>query len=226
MYSKFFKRLFDIVISVVALGILSPVFLLVLILATLEFKGSPFFFQLRPGLNSRSFWIIKFKTLVDEEFEGQSDEQRLTLLGHWLRKTSLDELPQLFLVLRGHMSLVGPRPLLCEYLPLYSAMHSRRHNVKPGITGWAQVKGRNHLSWPEKLDLDIWYVDHLGFWTDLKILFLTAGKVVTGSGVEGREKVFVEKYRGEGECGSTPKTEDVSTKTGKRETERMPAIHA
>ncbi len=165
---------------------LSPLFAIVSIGLFLVNDGKPFFFQKRPGRNARVFSIIKFKTMNDrKDAAGNllSDIERLTSAGKFVRKTSLDEIPQLLNVLKGDMSLVGPRPLLPEYLPLYSQTQKRRHEVKPGITGWAQVNGRNAISWEEKFKLDVWYVDNMSFWLDLKILWLTVRKVIVREGI-------------------------------------------
>lgn len=174
--------------------ILIPVFMSIFLILTVIYKGTPIFRQQRPGLNEKPFVIFKFKTLSDPTHENKTEQERLTLIGNFLRKSSLDELPQLWNVFRGDMSLVGPRPLLCDYLPLYSSFHKKRHMVKPGITGWAQVNGRNLLSWEDKLDLDIWYVQNFDFKTDLHILFLTVKKVMTANGVYTTEQLFVERY--------------------------------
>ena len=164
--------------------------------------GRPIIFtQQRPGLSGKPFTIYKFRTMNDErDAQGNllPDEQRLTRFGKFLRKTSLDELPELFNVLKGDMSLVGPRPLLMEYLPLYSAEQARRHEVKPGITGWAQINGRNTLAWEDKFNLDVWYVDHLSFWLDVKILFITLLKVFKREGISQDGQATVEKFRGNG----------------------------
>lgn len=193
------KRLFDAAVAAMMLILLAPVLLLValLILARL---GAPILFrQVRPGRGGRPFTIYKFRTMREEHDaarEPPPDAQRLTPLGAALRRASLDELPQLFNVLRGDMSLVGPRPLLMEYLPLYSARQARRHEVRPGITGWAQVNGRNATSWPERFELDVWYVEHRSFGLDLKILWLTLARVFSGSGVAQPGQATMEKFRG------------------------------
>ncbi len=174
----------------------SPVFIPCLIINTFIHKGTPFFFQIRIGQHETPFYIIKLKTLIDAHHPNQTDLERLELFGYWLRKTSLDEIPQLFLVLQGKMSLVGPRPLLMEYLPLYNPQQRRRHLVKPGITGWAQVNGRNDIDWTTKFQLDNYYIDHKSYAFDIKILILTAWKVITAHGVEGKEKLFMEKFTG------------------------------
>jgi len=162
-------------------------------------QGSAWFLQPRPGLHGQRFRVIKFKTMTDAtDAQGVllPDGERLTRIGRWVRKTSIDELPQLFNVLKGEMSLVGPRPLLEEYLPLYSPDQQRRHEVKPGITGWAQVHGRNTVPWPERLAMDVWYVDHQSFWLDIKILFLTVVKVFQAEGISSGTSVTMEKFKG------------------------------
>jgi sugar transferase EpsL len=192
------KRLFDIVMSLLTLLLLSPVLLVVALLVRWR-MGSPVLFrQQRPGLHGRPFEMVKFRTMLPEKpgASDQDDRHRLTSLGAWLRRTSLDELPELWNVLRGEMSFVGPRPLLMEYLPLYTPEQARRHEVRPGITGWAQVNGRNDIAWDAKLAFDVWYVDHQSFWLDLRILALTLLKVVTGEGVSQAGHVTAEKFRG------------------------------
>ena len=181
MYRRFFKRFLDFCIALLALVVLLPLLLVVTVWLHFANKGAgAFFLQERPGKNARIFRIIKFKTMTDErDADGNllPDAQRLTRVGRFVRSTSIDELPQLINVLRGDMSLIGPRPLLVQYLPLYTAEQARRHEVRPGITGWAQCHGRNAISWAEKFRLDVWYVDHLSLKTDLNILFLTIKKV-------------------------------------------------
>lgn len=182
MYKQFFKRLFGFIISMVALVLIGWFLIIIAIWLHFANKGAgAFFLQERPGKNSKIFKVIKFKTMTDErDADGKllPDSQRLTKVGKFIRSTSIDELPQLINVLKGDMSLVGPRPLLPEYLPLYSQEQARRHEVRPGITGWAQCHGRNAISWTEKLKLDVWYVDHCTFWTDIKIVFITIKKVL------------------------------------------------
>ncbi len=180
MYRKYFKRLLDFVISLAAIVLLSPLIIIVAVVLCLANGGNPFFTQRRPGRSARIFLLIKFRTMnSSKDANGQllSDEERLTTVGKMVRKTSLDELPQLFNVLLGDMSLVGPRPLLIAYLPLYNAYQNRRHEVKPGISGWAQVNGRNNISWSKKFELDVWYVEHLSFALDLRIVIKTISKV-------------------------------------------------
>lgn len=181
MYKSFFKRLFDITASLVGLIIISPIFLFVLIGLFFANKGKPFFFQLRPGKNEKLFHIIKFKTMNDKKDKRGyllPDDKRLTAIGNIVRKTSLDEVPQLLNVIMGDMSLIGPRPLLPAYLPFYSVLQKRRHDVRPGISGWAQVNGRNAISWEQKFEYDVWYVDHISLLLDIKIIFLTLKKIV------------------------------------------------
>ena len=179
-YRIVFKPLFDFIIALVIFTLLSPVFFLFAVLLLIVNRGSPFFIQSRPGKNERIFKIIKFKTMNDRKDHFGNllpDADRLTVVGKFVRKTSIDEIPQLLNVINGDMSLVGPRPLLIEYLPLYNDSQKKRHNVRPGITGWAQVNGRNAISWKQKFEYDIWYVEHLSFFLDLKVIFMTLGKV-------------------------------------------------
>ena len=186
MYKFFFKRIIDFLLSILALVFFSPIILTAGIVLFRQNKGNVFFFQERPGFNKNKFNIIKFKTMTDEKDEKDKllpDVQRITTAGKIIRKLSIDELPQLWNVLKGEMSLVGPRPLLFKYIPLYSEQQLRRHDVRPGITGWAQVNGRNSISWTQKFSLDIEYVDNLSFVMDLKILFLTVKKVIIREGV-------------------------------------------
>ena len=193
------KRFFDIVIAALALLLLA-IPLLVLIWQVRRKLGSPVFFrQTRPGLDGRPFQMIKFRTMTDAhgpDGQLQPDADRLTPFGRFLRSTSLDELPELFNVLKGDMSLVGPRPLLMEYLPLYSPAQRRRHEVCPGITGWAQVNGRNSLSWEEKFKLDVWYVEHRSLWLDIKILWLTVRKVLVREGISADGEATMSKFTG------------------------------
>jgi len=193
------KRLFDLLFSATLLLALLPVFLLVALLVRI-FLGSPVLFrQQRPGWRGKPFGIFKFRTMTDaRDANGEllPDAERLTPFGCWLRRTSLDELPQLINVLKGELSFVGPRPLLMEYLPLYSPEQARRHEVRPGITGWAQVNGRNAIAWEDRLRLDVWYVDHRSLWLDLKILWLTVMKVVRSEGVSAAGQATVEKFKG------------------------------
>jgi len=193
------KRAFDIVLAAIALLLLSPVILALCVAIRLKL-GSPILFrQVRPGLNGKPFQMIKFRSMRDATGpDGQPlpDDQRLTPFGKRLRSTSLDELPELWNVLRGDMSLVGPRPLLMEYLPLYDQRQLRRHEVRPGVTGWAQVNGRNALSWPQKFELDVWYVDNRSLWLDLKILWITVRKVLVREGISADGQATMERFRG------------------------------
>lgn len=193
------KRLFDIVISSLLLILLSPVLLVLSILVRITLGSPVLFRQVRPGLHGRPFTMYKFRTMTDErDIQGRllPDEQRLTKLGRFLRSTSLDELPELFNVLKGDMSLVGPRPLLMEYLPLYTPEQARRHEVRPGITGWAQVNGRNAISWEEKFRYDVWYVDNWSFWLDIKILWMTIVSVLKREGISAQGHVTMPPFTG------------------------------
>lgn len=199
MYNKLIKRVLDAISATLLLLLFAPILIACMLLLLLANNGAAFFFQKRPGLNGKIFTIVKFKTMNDaKDKAGQllPDEQRLTTVGRVIRKTSLDELPQLLDVLKGDMSLIGPRPLLVEYLPLYNEHQKRRHEVKPGITGWAQVNGRNAISWQEKFDLDVWYVDHCSFRLDIKILLLTILKVFKREGINQAGQATVEKFNG------------------------------
>jgi undecaprenyl phosphate N,N'-diacetylbacillosamine 1-phosphate transferase len=199
MYRNFIKPLFDALIALIILVVLSPVILLTAVLLFIANNGKPFFFQQRPGKHGRIFRIVKFKTMNDKkDAQGNllPDADRLTLIGKIVRKSSLDELPQLINVLKGDMSLVGPRPLLVEYLPLYNAQQARRHDVKPGITGWAQVNGRNSISWEDKFRHDVYYVDHVSLALDVRILFMTVAKVFRAKGVNQTDITTMEKFKG------------------------------
>ena len=193
------KTMFDFTLSIFGLLLLSPFLLLISILVLFAF-GSPILFkQNRPGLNKKPFNFYKFRTMTNEKDKNGNilpDKERLTPFGNFLRKTSLDELPSLWNVLKGDMSLVGPRPLLMEYLPIYSAEQMRRHDVKPGITGWAQINGRNTISWEEKFELDIWYVENQSFWIDVKIILLTIWKVLKRDGISQNNHVTMKKFTG------------------------------
>ena len=192
----------DFMLSVITLLILSPALLILALVIRLKLGSPVLFRQTRPGLKSKPFSMVKFRTMTDERDAGGnllSDEERLVPFGRFLRSTSLDELPELFNVLKGDMSLVGPRPLLMEYLPLYNADQLRRHEVRPGITGWAQVNGRNSVGWQEKFDLDVWYVDNAGFLLDLKILALTVWRVMRRDGIAKDGHVTTDYFRGNGE---------------------------
>lgn len=200
MYNRYFKRILDFLISLTALMIIWPILLLVTILLTLCNKGAgAFFFQERPGLNGKVFKIIKFKTMTDErDAEGNllPDEKRLTKVGKFVRSTSIDELPQLWNVLVGDMALIGPRPLLVQYLPLYSKEQARRHEVRPGITGWAQCHGRNAITWTKKFEYDVWYVDHCSLLTDLKVILITIKKVLVRDGISHDGQATMEVFNG------------------------------
>lgn len=193
------KRLFDFLVAAGLLVALAPVFMLIAILVRSKLGTPVLFRQLRPGLNARPFVMIKFRTMTDaRDANGEllPDSERLPPFGRWLRATSLDELPELWNVLCGEMSLVGPRPLLMEYLPRYSSHQARRHEVRPGITGWAQVSGRNALSWPEKFDLDVWYVDNRSFYLDLRIIFLTVASVIKREGISATGEATMHGFEG------------------------------
>jgi undecaprenyl phosphate N,N'-diacetylbacillosamine 1-phosphate transferase len=199
MYRMFFKRLIDLLVAFIALSVLMPVILILIILTALANRGKPFFTQQRPGLHGRVFRVFKFKTMNDlRDSDGNllPDKDRLTPVGRFIRSTSLDELPQLFNVLIGDMSLIGPRPLLVKYLPLYNATQARRHEVRPGITGWAQVNGRNAISWEQKFEYDVWYVDHLGFLLDIRILLMTLQKVVKRDGISAGNEATMSPFTG------------------------------
>lgn len=200
MYKKYFKRLLDFVIVACILLIIWPILLLIAIWLHFANKGAgAFFLQERPGRNGKTFKVIKFKTMTDERDDMGKllpDAKRLTKVGRFVRSTSLDELPQLFNVLKGDMALVGPRPLLVQYLPLYSQEQARRHEVRPGITGWAQCHGRNAISWTEKFKLDVWYVDHCTFSTDLKVILLTIKKVLIREGISSNNSETMEAFTG------------------------------
>lgn len=186
MYAKFFKRFFDFILSLLTLIVLSPVMLVLTIVGAIKMKGNPFFTQLRPGKNEKIFKLVKYRTMTCEKDENGSllpDEKRLTKYGRWLRRTSLDELPELFNITMGQLAVIGPRPLLIEYLPWYSDTEKHRHDVRPGLTGWAQVNGRNSLKWDKRLALDIEYVNNISFLMDVKIFFLTIKKVLVRSDV-------------------------------------------
>lgn len=197
--SEGLKRIFDVLVSLCGLILLSP-FLVLIVWGIKKNLGRPIFFrQTRPGLNGEPFEMIKFRTMkdaVDSNGYALPDAERMTSFGNKLRSSSLDELPELWNVLKGDMSLVGPRPLLMEYLPLYNDEQKRRHEVRPGVTGWAQVNGRNSLSWVEKFELDVWYVDNQSFWLDVKILFLTVKKVFVKEGISADGHVTIEPFKG------------------------------
>jgi undecaprenyl phosphate N,N'-diacetylbacillosamine 1-phosphate transferase len=199
MYCRFLKAVFDRVLAFILIIVFLPIMIVVGIFVYVTIGSAIFFRQVRPGKNEKLFTIYKFRTMRDEkDSEGNllPDEMRLKGVGKFIRSTSLDELPQLFNVLKGDMSFIGPRPLLVEYLKLYDDRQKRRHNVTPGITGWAQVNGRNAISWQKKFDLDIWYVDHCSFWLDLKILFMTFLKLFKRSDVSSSNHVTMERFKG------------------------------
>lgn len=200
MYKCFLKRFFDFWISLIVLIIISPILMIVTIWLHFANKGAgAFFFQERPGKDGKIFKVIKYKTMTDErDSDGNllPDEARLTKVGKFVRSMSIDELPQLVNVLKGDMALIGPRPLLVQYLPLYSKEQARRHEVRPGISGWAQCHGRNAISWTEKFKLDVWYVDHVGFITDLKVVFITIKKVLFKEDINQAGQATMEAFNG------------------------------
>ena len=200
MYRHFFKRFFDFWISLIALICISPILLVVAVWLHFANKGAgAFFFQERPGKDSKIFKVIKFKTMTDErDADGNllPDAQRLTKVGKFVRSTSIDELPQLINVLKGDMALIGPRPLLVQYLPLYSPGQARRHEVRPGISGWAQCHGRNAISWTDKFKLDVWYVDHVSLLTDLKVIFITIKNVLMRKDINSATTATMEFFDG------------------------------
>ena len=199
MYKHFIKRTLDFIISLHIILVILPILIIIAILLYFQNKGTPFFFQERPGKDAKPFKIIKFKTMTGEKDENGfllPDNKRITKLGGFIRKWSLDELPQLINVLMGTMSLVGPRPLLFKYIPLYSEKQNRRHEVRPGITGWAQVNGRNSISWTKKFELDIYYVDQVSFLLDLKIFWMTFLKVIKKEGINQSEERPMQPFNG------------------------------
>ncbi len=199
MYLNYVKSFFDFIAAFIGLIILSPLIIAITILLFILNNGKPFYIQKRPGLHGKNFSIIKFKTMTDKKnSEGQllPDFERTTAIGNLIRRASIDEIPQLVNVFIGHMSIVGPRPLLPEYLSLYSEEQKRRHNVKPGITGWAQINGRNSILWTQKFEYDVWYVDKMSFSLDLKILLLTIKKVIIPEGINATEKYTMEEFNG------------------------------
>jgi lipopolysaccharide/colanic/teichoic acid biosynthesis glycosyltransferase len=198
-YTAVTKPLLDRFAALLILLVSLPIVIPVILMLAISTRGNVWFRQPRPGYKQKIFHIIKFKTMTDEVDEKgilKSDEARLTPLGRFIRKTSLDELPQLINVLKGDMSIIGPRPLLVEYIPLYDLQQARRHDVKPGITGWAQVNGRNAISWREKFSLDLWYVDNISFWVDVKIFVLTMIKVIRLEGISSETSATMEHFRG------------------------------
>jgi undecaprenyl phosphate N,N'-diacetylbacillosamine 1-phosphate transferase len=199
LYTRFLKPFFDKLSALLVLVLVSPILFIVLVILAISNKGHIWFTQTRPGKNGKLFDVIKFKTMTDEQDSNGvllSDEKRLTGIGKFIRRTSLDELPQLVNVIIGNMSIVGPRPLLVEYLALYNAQQQRRHEVKPGITGWAQVNGRNTVAWKERFELDVWYVEHISFWVDVKILLQTVNKVFRAEGINSANAATMERFRG------------------------------
>lgn len=200
MYQIIIKPLLDIIISFVILLITSPLIIFIWILLKISYPNfQPFYFQFRPGKKGKLFKVIKFKTMTDKKDNNGNllpDNERLTKIGKIIRSMSIDELPQLINVLKGDMSIVGPRPLLEQYLSLYSKKHSRRHQVKPGITGWAQVNGRNAISWEQKFEYDVWYVDNISLWLDIKILFITIKRVILRDGINSANNITMEPFKG------------------------------
>lgn len=199
MYTSVIKPFFDFISAFIGLIVLSPIFLVVTVFLAIVNQGKPFFFQLRPGKNGKVFKIVKFKTMNDKRDANGAllpDSERLTKIGSFVRKTSLDEIPQLFNVLKGEMSIIGPRPLLTTYMHLYNDFQNRRHEVKPGITGWAQVNGRNAISWDQKFEYDVWYVDHISFFLDIRILFKTIIKVFKSEGINAFDTITMEPFMG------------------------------
>ena len=199
MYKIYFKRFLDFFAALIGLLLLSPIFLLATIGLFFANNGKPFFFQTRPGKNEKLFQIIKFKTMNDKKDANGNllpDAERLTPIGSFVRKTSLDEIPQLLNVLKGDMSLIGPRPLLIQYLPLYNSIQKKRHDIRPGITGWAQVNGRNAISWEQKFEYDVWYVENCTFLLDVKILLLTVKKVFKREGISQEGSATTDNFKG------------------------------
>ena len=199
MYAKYIKRILDILLSGCALLVLTPVLPVLTVLGAIMMKGNPFFTQLRPGKDEKIFRLIKFRSMTcetDKQGNLLPDEQRLNSYGKFLRATSLDELPELINIFIGQMSIVGSRPLLVKYLPRYNQKQKRRHDVLPGLTGYAQVNGRNAISWEEKFRLDVWYVDHLSFWLDVKIILQTVGKIFKREGISSESSATMEEFMG------------------------------
>lgn len=199
MYRRYIKRFLDLILSLIGFIVLFPVFALITLLLCISNKGKPFFTQLRPGKDEKIFKIIKFRTMNDKRDETGKllpDSERLTAIGKIVRKTSLDEIPQLLNVIIGDMSLIGPRPLLIQYLPLYNEQQKSRHEVRPGITGWAQVNGRNAISWQQKFDYDVWYVENCSFDLDVRIIFRTIYKIFVHEGISSDTSVTMEAFRG------------------------------
>jgi len=199
LYTKFFKRIVAFILSLTGFVFFLPIFLSIALILTIVNKGKPFFVQERPGKDEKIFKLIKFKTMNDKRgIDGKllPDNDRLTSIGNWIRKLSLDETAQLINVIKGDMSLIGPRPLLVEYLSLYDSEQKRRHKIRPGITGWAQVNGRNAISWQQKFEYDVWYVDNLSFKLDIKIFFLTIKKILFREGINASADITMEKFKG------------------------------
>lgn len=199
MYAKFTKRLLDFILSLAAILLLSPLLLILTILGTIKMKGNPFFTQKRPGYHEKIFRLIKFRTMTNEKDQDGNllpDEKRLNGYGRFLRSTSLDELPELFNILIGQMAIIGPRPLLVRYLPRYTPEQHRRHNVRPGLTGYAQAHGRNAISWEEKFKLDVWYVDHVSFKVDVRVFFATIKAVLRHEGISGEGTETMTEFMG------------------------------
>ena len=200
MYRKHIKRVLDLVLSVIGFTIFIPLFIGITVFLAIANKGKPFFIQKRPGKNCKVFKIIKFKTMNDKkDIDGNllHDSERLTPIGTFVRKTSLDEIPQLLNVIKGDMSIIGPRPLLTDYVHLYSPFQNRRHEIKPGITGWAQVNGRNAISWDKKFEFDVFYVDHVSLFLDIKILLMTLKKIIISEGINAENATTVEPFNGQ-----------------------------
>lgn len=199
MYSKFFKRLLDFLLCLIALILLSPIFIILIILGSIFMRGNPFFFQMRPGKNEKIFRLVKFRTMdnrKDKDGNLLPDEVRLNKYGRFLRASSLDEIPELFNIIKGDMAIVGPRPLLVQYLPLYSDEQRKRHSVRPGLTGWAQVNGRNGITWTQKFEYDIEYVNKITFGKDLKIIFKTIKAVFVHEGISSATSDTMEDFDG------------------------------
>ncbi|MGE0078227.1 MAG: sugar transferase [Bacteroidales bacterium] len=199
MYKHFFKRIFDFSFAFIVLIILLPIILILVVVIKIQQGGSIFYIQERPGRHGRIFRALKFKTMTDTKDQYGKllpDKDRITILGSFMRSTSLDELPQLLNIVKGDMAVVGPRPLLVKYLPIYNEFQNRRHEVRPGITGWAQVNGRNNISWTRKFEFDVWYVDNLSFWLDIKIIVLTVKKVIKREGVSKEGFATTEAFNG------------------------------
>ena len=202
LYAKYVKRYLDVFVSLMGLIVLSPIILLLIIIGAVEMKGNPFFMQQRPGKDEKIFNLIKFRTMTnkkDKDGKLLPDEQRLTAYGKFLRSTSLDELPELWNILKGDLSLIGPRPLLVKYLPLYNSYQRHRHDVRPGLTGYAQVHGRNQISWEKKFEMDVWYVQHITFLGDLKILLDTVAVVLKREGISSETSATMEEFKGSAE---------------------------